>query len=225
MDAMLSTPHYEDLERDTITYMGTCVEDSASNLNYNAMLPEPTMDEIYQSDTTGSVSDPGKNPPNILTNQADWNNWRSTEDAPTEAAPARGQTSQFEAMSPAATSPYDVNEEDSDQVKSLKFELKAAQKKRDLFQTQYWRLRAEVIWLLSALRHEMDLRRDAAVELMTLQFNQQIEEMNKRHLQDVVIHAKRQHGKLIEELQREKNLKESSEVEKSSRKVLEETIL
>lgn len=125
----------------------------------------------------------------------------------------------------SATSPYDVNEEDSDQVKSLKFELKAAQKKRDLFQTQYWRLRAEVIWLLSALRHEMDLRRDAAVELMTLQFNQQIEEMNKRHLQDVVIHAKRQHGRLIEELQREKNLKENSEVEKSSRKVLEETIL
>jgi len=110
-------------------------------------------------------------------------------------------------------------------VKSLKFEIRAVQKKRDLFQAQYWRLRAEVIWLLSALRHEIDRRRDAVIELMTLQFNQQIEDMNQRHLQDVVNHTRRQYGRLVDELQREKSRKEGDEVEKSSRKVLEDTVL
>lgn len=225
MDALLSTPQYGGLEEPSASYLGTCVEDADLNFDLNAVLPEPTMEDVYQSDNTGSTTESDKTPPSTSVDPANWNDWRATEESSSESGQSGGQTSQFEVMSPPTASPFDECETDSDQVKSLKFEIRAVQKKRDLFQAQYWRLRAEVVWLLSALRHEIDRRRDAVIELMTLQFNQQIEDMNQRHLQDVVNHTRRQYGRLVDELQREKSRKEGDEVEKSSRKVLEDTVL
>ena len=220
MDAMIRTPCYQGPEGPS-TFLGTCSE--SPDLTYTP--PENTMEEIYHSDTTTNTTVSEKSHQPTATNPMDWGSWRSADDTNLEAVHVEGQASTFEVLSPPTSSPFDEKESDSDQVKELKRELKEVQKRRDLFQAQYWRLRAEVVWLLSALRHEIDRRRDTQVELMTLQLNHQITEMNQRHLGEVVNHATRQYNKLADEMQKAKCHKEISEVENSSRKVLDETVL
>jgi len=71
----------------------------------------------------------------------------------------------------------------------------------------------------------MEGKRELTVGIITLQWNQCIEDINQNHLQKILDQTKLQYGRLTNKLQREKCPKEISEIESSSHKVLYETAL
>jgi hypothetical protein len=212
MDDMLNTPRYEDLGEPTITYRGTCLEDSN-----NTESPPSSTEEVYQSDTTESETASATNPMEQV-HSRDW-----SDDSASTTSKTAEQACHYEVISPPAISPFKECEDDSDQVKFLKSELKAVRVQRDLFQNHYWRLRAEIVWLLSVFHKEMENKRDLKIELMIVQFNQLIEEMNQNHRQKVLDHVKMQYGNLVDKIQRQKCQKEITDLENSTRRVMDET--
>ena len=69
----------------------------------------------------------------------------------------------------------------------------------------------------------MENKRDLKIELMIVQFNQLIEEMNQNHRQKVLDHVKMQYGNLVDKIQRQKCQKEITDLENSTRRVMDET--